>query len=113
MTKEQMLKRTKQLALRVVCLCDALPAGRAAHVIGGQLLRSGTSVAANYRAACRDRAAQPPNRLSRGSAREAQSPEDSNPRPPLAHKTAGSQPANPKSEIRNPKSHPPEERARG
>jgi len=46
-------KRTKEFALRVIKLVEALPRGRTADVIGRQLLRSGTSVGANYRAACR------------------------------------------------------------
>jgi four helix bundle protein len=46
-------KRTKQFALRVIHLTESLPASKTADVIGRQLLRSGTSVAANYRAACR------------------------------------------------------------
>jgi len=53
MDKEEMKKRTKQFALRVIKLCEALPRGKTADVIGGQLLRAGTSVGANYRAACR------------------------------------------------------------
>ena len=48
-------ERTKQFALRVVRLYRALPARGEARVIGKQLLRSGTSVGANYRAACRAR----------------------------------------------------------
>ena len=48
-----MKRRTKQFALRVIRLSESLPCGRTAEVIGRQLLRSGTSVAANYRAACR------------------------------------------------------------
>jgi four helix bundle protein len=47
--------RTKQVALRVIRLTEALPATRTADVIGKQLLRSATSVGANYRAACRGR----------------------------------------------------------
>jgi len=47
--------RTKQFALRVVRLVRALPRERTADVIGRQLLRAGTSVGANYRAACRSR----------------------------------------------------------
>lgn len=47
--------RTKQFALRVIRLCEALPKGRTADVIGRQLLRCGTSVGVNYRAACRAR----------------------------------------------------------
>jgi four helix bundle protein len=55
-TKQQELReRTKQFALRVVKLFHALPARTAAGVLGKQLLRSGTSVAANYRAAARSR----------------------------------------------------------
>ncbi|MBW1851200.1 MAG: four helix bundle protein [Deltaproteobacteria bacterium] len=45
--------RTKRFALRVIRLCEALSKGRTADVIGRQLLRCGTSVGANYRAACR------------------------------------------------------------
>src|SRR5437899_219418 len=48
-------ERTKAFALAIVRLVDALPRSRAADVIGHQLLRSGTSVAANYRAARRAR----------------------------------------------------------
>jgi four helix bundle protein len=47
--------RTKQFALRVIRLCEALPKGKTAKVIGDQLMRCGTSVGANYRAACRAR----------------------------------------------------------
>jgi four helix bundle protein len=52
---EDLKDRTKRFALRVIRLCEALPKGRTADVIGGQLLRCGTSVGANYRAACRAR----------------------------------------------------------
>ncbi|MBI5525878.1 MAG: four helix bundle protein [Deltaproteobacteria bacterium] len=45
--------RTRAFALRIIRLTEALPRGRTADVIGGQLLRCGTSVGANYRAACR------------------------------------------------------------
>ena len=45
--------RTKDIALRVIRLVDSLPSRRSADVIGKQLLRSGTSIGANYRAACR------------------------------------------------------------
>jgi len=48
-------QRTKAFALAIVRLVDALPRGRAADVIGRQLLRAGTSVAANYRSARRAR----------------------------------------------------------
>jgi four helix bundle protein len=53
MNEQQFKARTKKLALRVIRLVDALPAGIAADVIGRQVLRSATSVGANYRAACR------------------------------------------------------------
>ena len=48
-------KRTKQLALRVINVVDVLPRNRAADVLGRQLIRSGTSIGANYRAACRSK----------------------------------------------------------
>jgi len=47
--------RTKRFALRILKLCDSLPKTDAARTIGRQLLRSGTSVAANYRAVGRAR----------------------------------------------------------
>jgi four helix bundle protein len=53
MNEEQFKKRTKQLALRVIRLVGTLPKNQTGQVIGRQLLRSGTSVGANYRAACR------------------------------------------------------------
>lgn len=53
---EQVLKtRTKQFGLRVLTLVDALPNTTAGRAIGNQLVRSDTSVGANYRAACRGR----------------------------------------------------------
>ncbi len=53
MTREQMKARTKAYANRVVKLCGALPQNWIARTLGAQLLRSGTSVGANYRAVCR------------------------------------------------------------
>ena len=54
--KEQELKtRTKQFGLRVMKLVGALPHDTVGRAIGNQLVRSGTSVGANYRAACRGR----------------------------------------------------------
>lgn len=53
MTKTELQQRTKLFALRVMAMVDALPKKRSAEVLGHQLLRSGSSVAANYRAACR------------------------------------------------------------
>jgi four helix bundle protein len=47
--------RTKEFALRVIRMVQALPRNRVATAIGGQVLRSGTSVGANYRSACRAR----------------------------------------------------------
>jgi len=48
-------QRTKSYAIRIVRLYRSLPHSSDAQVLGKQLLRSGTSVAANYRAACRAR----------------------------------------------------------
>lgn len=55
MTEDDLKKRTKQYALRIVKLVQSLPNNSVARHFGGQLLRSGTSVPANYRAACRAR----------------------------------------------------------
>jgi four helix bundle protein len=57
MTSNEFKKRTKAFALRVIHLVESLPKSRTASAIGGQLLRAGTSVGANYRAACRARSA--------------------------------------------------------
>jgi len=51
--EEGFKQRTKAVALRVIRLVEALPSSGTAGVIGRQLLRSATSVGANYRAACR------------------------------------------------------------
>jgi four helix bundle protein len=48
-------QRTREFANRIIHLAESLPNTRAAEVIARQLIRSGTSVAANYRAACRAR----------------------------------------------------------
>jgi four helix bundle protein len=53
MTREEMRNRTKIYANRIVKLCSALPGNWIAQTLGKQLLRSGTSVGANYRAVCR------------------------------------------------------------
>jgi len=50
--------KTKQFALKVIALCDELPNKESAKIISRQLLRAATSVAANYRAACRGRSKQ-------------------------------------------------------
>src|SRR5438874_7006814 len=52
---DELKTRTKKFALRTIKVSRALPRCPEARVIGCQLLRSGTSVAANYRAACRGR----------------------------------------------------------
>ncbi len=55
MDSEGLKKRTKEFAKRVINLCRQLPDNREARLIGNQLFRAGTSVGANYRAACRAR----------------------------------------------------------
>src|SRR5205809_1378314 len=55
MTADELKLRTKQFALRVIRLVAALPKTIEGRAIASQLVRSGTSVAANYRAACRAR----------------------------------------------------------
>jgi four helix bundle protein len=57
MDEEAFKGRTKILGLRVIRLVEALPRKTTTDVIGRQLLRSATSVGANYRAACRSRSA--------------------------------------------------------
>jgi four helix bundle protein len=53
MDEREFKNRTKILALRAIKVVDTLPKGYTAEIIGKQLLRSATSVGANYRAACR------------------------------------------------------------
>ena len=55
MTPEELRDRTREFSLRVVKLTTSLPHNRIGDVFARQLVRSGTSVAANYRAACRGR----------------------------------------------------------
>ena len=55
MDQEELKHRTKQFALRIMKLVGALPCTIVGKVISGQLVRAGTSVGANYRAACRAR----------------------------------------------------------
>jgi four helix bundle protein len=50
--KIEFKKRTKLFSLRVIELFESLPNGKTGAVLGKQLLRSGTSVGANYRSAC-------------------------------------------------------------
>ncbi|HYX70935.1 MAG TPA: four helix bundle protein [Terriglobales bacterium] len=53
--QEEFRNRTKRFAFRIIHLFQALPGTTAAQILGKQLLRSGTSVAANYRAVGRAR----------------------------------------------------------
>ena len=53
MNEQEFKQRTKKLALRIIKLVENLPNTSVSRVIGKQILRSGTSVGANYRAACR------------------------------------------------------------
>ena len=54
-TPEIMKDRTKKFAKQIIYLCRKLPKNREGYLIGNQVFRSGTSVASNYRAACRGR----------------------------------------------------------
>jgi four helix bundle protein len=53
MSEPDLKKRTKAFALRILKLVDALPMRTAGRTLASQIARSATSVAANYRAACR------------------------------------------------------------
>jgi len=53
--ENELKKRTKSFSLRIIKLVGALPKTVEGRAIGSQLIRSGTSVGANYRAACRGR----------------------------------------------------------
>ena len=53
MNTENLKKRTKDFAIRIIKLANALPKISLGRTIGNQLLKAGTSVGANYRAACR------------------------------------------------------------
>jgi four helix bundle protein len=55
MNKVELKQRTKKFALDIIKLVESPPKGKTAEIIGRQLLRSGTSVGSNYRAACRAR----------------------------------------------------------
>jgi four helix bundle protein len=54
---KQLQDRTKQFAVRIIKAFARLPKNKATRIVGRQFLRSGTSLAANYRAACRSRSA--------------------------------------------------------
>jgi len=53
MKQPDLLLRTKQFALQVIQFCERLPNDETSKILRRQLLRAGTSVGANYRAACR------------------------------------------------------------
>ena len=53
MNSRELRERTMEFALRILKMVDALPKTLAGKTVGGQIARSGTSVAANYRAALR------------------------------------------------------------
>jgi len=55
MKAEEMKKRTKEFAKRIIRLCRRLPRTEEGRLIRNQLFRAGTAVGANYRAACRGR----------------------------------------------------------
>lgn len=58
MTENEFKARTKHIALRLIRLIETLPGSVISQTIAKQLLRSGTSVGANYRAACRGKSRQ-------------------------------------------------------
>ena len=53
MTKDELKKRTKLFALKIIAMVEELPNTKAGNIIGYQIVRSGTSFASNYRSACR------------------------------------------------------------
>jgi four helix bundle protein len=55
MKKDELKNRTKQFAIKIIELVNDLPNTKAGNTVANQIIRSGTSVAANYRAACRAR----------------------------------------------------------
>ena len=55
MDREELKSRTKQFALRVMRMVDALPRNAKGRILSDQILRSATAVASGYRAACRAR----------------------------------------------------------
>ncbi|MEX2189428.1 MAG: four helix bundle protein [Bacteroidota bacterium] len=55
MNAEMLKRRSKTLAIRIIQMVEKLPRSQAADVIGRQLIKAGTSTAANYRSACRAR----------------------------------------------------------
>lgn len=55
MTTDELKLRTKKFSLEIINLVESLPNSISCRVIANQIIRSGTSVAANYRSACRAR----------------------------------------------------------
>ncbi len=55
MTQDEMKRRTKAFALRVMAMTDSLPRSAKGRVLANQVLRSGSAVASGFRAACRAR----------------------------------------------------------
>ena len=53
MNNDELRRRTKAFAIGIIRLVESLPNDRTGQILGNQLLRCGTSVGANYRAACR------------------------------------------------------------
>lgn len=53
MTKEELKDRTKKFAIEIVKLYELMPKSLPNRIFFGQLIRSGSSIGANYRAACR------------------------------------------------------------
>jgi len=58
MKNADLKRRTQEFALRIIRLYSSLPKHTTAQVIGKQILRSGTSIGANYREGCRARSSQ-------------------------------------------------------
>lgn len=55
MTSNELKLRTKNFAIRIIKLTESLPNNSTSKIIGNQLIRSATSIGANYRSACRSR----------------------------------------------------------
>jgi len=53
MDKVELQKRTKKFAVEVIKFIETLPSGRSLNILSNQLLRSASSVGANYRSACK------------------------------------------------------------
>jgi four helix bundle protein len=55
MDSNELRHRTKQFAIDIIRMVDSIPSNRTSDIIGKQLIRSASSVGANYRAACKAR----------------------------------------------------------